>query len=429
LGVGALAVDDEIFIAQIMALRPGYTRFAMSVQYHGSSFLGFKWQKDQENCILPNGTDLRGYRSVEGRLREALLSLLKKDSAVDIDSSTADDPLFENIQVSSRTDRGVHALHNTLHVDVRNRQRRNSAVTLPWDTYSLHKGINFELAKQKPYTSRAAIRSAPPPRWSSQYSFENQDQFIRYSPMNELRVLRVKKAPLFMANPYFEHDSQQPCRVDWNARFSATERTYMYRILYSTTTTSRDDSNDDDGDNDNDVLFDWAVPFEWDRSWKIHTKVDDEPLNVAAMRQAGAHFIGTHDFSAFRAANCQRKSPIVSLHDFQLYTQPFRPPPQLWQRASNIVANAAGGGGLLGLGSTTAPEGCQLVIMAFRGNSFLYRQVRNMVGCLLEVGQGRLPASAVPEILSARDRSFAPYLVAPSHGLYLAHVKHGDFVL
>jgi tRNA pseudouridine(38-40) synthase len=408
-------------------LRPGYIRFAMSVQYHGSSFLGFTWQKDQENCIMPDGTDLRGFRSVEGRLREALLSLLRVGAADEINNTSNNggnvDPPFENIQVSSRTDRGVHALQNTLHVDIRNRQRRN--ITLPWDTNSLHKGINSELVKQKPFTSRArAVR--PPPRWSNHYSFEDQDQFIRYSPMNELRVLNVKQAPLFMANPYYEHDHQQPTTVDWNARFSATERTYMYRILHSTTTSTGDDSNDDEIDKD--VLFDWAVPFEWDRSWRVRTKANDASLNVAGMRQAGAHFIGRHDFSSFRAANCQRKSPIVSLHDFQLYTQPFGPP-SLWQQqhASNAATKAAGGG-LLGLGTTTT-DACQLITMVFRGNSFLYRQVRNMVGCLVAVGQGQLPVSAVPEILAARDRSFVPYLIAPSHGLYLAHVKHADFVL
>jgi tRNA pseudouridine38-40 synthase len=85
----------------------------------------------------------------------------------------------------------------------------------------------------------------------------------------------------------------------------------------------------------------------------------------------------------------------------------------------------------MGTVTTTTGEtgGCELVTMVFRGNAFLYRQVRNMVGCLVTIGQGRLPASEVPAILAAQDRSLAPHLVAPSHGLYLANVKHGDFVL
>ena len=69
-------------------------RYAVSLQYHGSSFLGFSYQGLQENCILPDGTDLRGYRSVEGSIREALAEFLGGEGR------------FENLQVSSRTDRG-----------------------------------------------------------------------------------------------------------------------------------------------------------------------------------------------------------------------------------------------------------------------------------------------------------------------------------
>ena len=74
----------------------GFVRYAVSCQYHGSSYLGFSYQGPQnENCILPDGTDLRGYRSVEGSIRSALTKFLG-----------GDETHFENIQVSSRTDRG-----------------------------------------------------------------------------------------------------------------------------------------------------------------------------------------------------------------------------------------------------------------------------------------------------------------------------------
>ena len=72
----------------------GFVRYAVSCQYHGSPFLGFSYLRNQENCLLPDGTDLRGYRSVEGSIRDALAKFL------------GDDGRFENIQVSSRTDRG-----------------------------------------------------------------------------------------------------------------------------------------------------------------------------------------------------------------------------------------------------------------------------------------------------------------------------------
>ncbi len=88
----------------------GYRRYVFSVQYHGSSFLGFSWQDKQENTILADGTDLRGYRSVEGRLRQALQCLFPNTSSDDSqDDGTGHGPGSENLQVSSLSDLGVHA--------------------------------------------------------------------------------------------------------------------------------------------------------------------------------------------------------------------------------------------------------------------------------------------------------------------------------
>ena len=78
----------------------GFVRYAVSCQYHGSSYLGFSYQgPHNENCLLHDGTDLRGYRSVEGSIRSALTKFLG-----------GDETYFENIQVSSRTDRGSFIL-------------------------------------------------------------------------------------------------------------------------------------------------------------------------------------------------------------------------------------------------------------------------------------------------------------------------------
>ena len=70
-------------------------------------------------------------------------------------------------------------------------------------------------------------------------------------------------------------------------------------------------------------------------------------------------------------------------------------------------------------------SGGQLVVtILVKGKSFLYRQVRNMVGCLLEVGIGKLKPIDVSEILESRNRSEAPYSTAPAHGLFLVDVQH-----
>ena len=70
--------------------------------------------------------------------------------------------------------------------------------------------------------------------------------------------------------------------------------------------------------------------------------------------------------------------------------------------------------------------GPQLVTICIVGDSFLYRQVRNMVGCLVEVGKERLGANEIAELIEARQRSQAPSM-APAHGLFLVDVQHGDF--
>jgi tRNA U38,U39,U40 pseudouridine synthase TruA len=95
----------------------GFVRYAFAVSYHGGSSLGFSYQS-HENALLSDGTDLRGLYSIEGRIRRALSALVGDTSAVQPISPNNDiitdnkmkEYNFENFQVSSRTDRGVHAL-------------------------------------------------------------------------------------------------------------------------------------------------------------------------------------------------------------------------------------------------------------------------------------------------------------------------------
>jgi tRNA U38,U39,U40 pseudouridine synthase TruA len=429
----------------------GYRRYVFSVQYHGSSFLGFSWQDNQENVILPDGTDLRGYRSVEGRLRQALQNLFPKTSSDD-SKDDGNSHGFENFQVSSRTDRGVHALKNTLHVDLWN---QNDNLT----TQQIHRGVNFFLSRQREMQNNNVTdndENMDPKAPKAQRRLRGANQvvmggdWVRHDPMNEMRVLNVKEAPLYMANPgaaaaneSSPHSLQQTDVVDWNARFSATQRTYMYRILHThdpsmhnNSDRDSDNMNDSNGDNNNDSSgdhTDWAAPFEWDRSWRIMDGQQDQhhgggtgPLHIDRMRAAAAHLQGKHDFSSFQASGCQRKSPVTTINNIAIHTQPYGLLPMSWERNQNSNGGGGGGGGLLGLGSSSAASSCQLVTILFSGNSFLYRQVRNMVSCLVTVGRGRLKPDEVQSILAARDRSRVPGM-APAHGLYLVDVHHGDF--
>lgn len=111
------------------------------------------------------------------------------------------------------------------------------------------------------------------------------------------------------------------------------------------------------------------------------------PLDVEAMRKAALHLVGEHDFSTFRAAQCQAKTPIKLMREV----------------------------GLTRRGET--------LCFVFRANAFLHHQVRNMVGALVWVGLGRRPPYWLREILEARDRAAGAATFVPD-GLYLSGVKY-----
>jgi tRNA pseudouridine38-40 synthase len=146
----------------------------------------------------------------------------------------------------------------------------------------------------------------------------------------------------------------------WHARFSATERRYLYRILNRK-----------------------APPgLERGRVW--HVK---KPLDADAMHDAAQILVGHHDFTTFRDLQCQAKSPMKTL---------------------DLAA--------------VRREG-ELVLLEFASRSFLHRQVRSMSGTLAEVGVGRWSAGDVRAALEARDRK-ACGPVAPSEGLVLTGVGY-----
>jgi tRNA pseudouridine38-40 synthase len=104
-------------------------------------------------------------------------------------------------------------------------------------------------------------------------------------------------------------------------------------------------------------------------------------LDADAMRVAAAHLIGEHDFSSFRAAECQANTPVKTL------------------RAIDIERRGA------------------YWRFDFDGNAFLHHMVRNIVGCLVAVGSGRRPPDWMAEVLAARDRDAAAPTF-PADGLY-----------
>ena len=147
---------------------------------------------------------------------------------------------------------------------------------------------------------------------------------------------------------------------EFHARFSATGRRYLYRILNRPGRPALDRG----------------------RVW--HVK---RPLDAAAMHRAAQALVGLHDFTTFRDVNCQSASPVKTLD-------------------VAIVARVG-----------------DEVHLIFEARSFLHRQVRSMTGTLVEVGLGRWAEADVAAALVAKDRA-ACGTVAPSEGLYLTGVEY-----
>ncbi len=149
---------------------------------------------------------------------------------------------------------------------------------------------------------------------------------------------------------------------DFHARFGAVERRYLYRIAIR------------------------RAPLALDRgrAWRL-----GRPLDVPAMREAAGHLIGKHDFTTFRSAGCQAKSPVKTLDRLDI---------------------------------SEADGEVRFEVVA---RSFLHNQVRSFVGTLERVGSGKWAPADVATALAARDRS-ACGPVAPPQGLYLERVVYPE---
>jgi tRNA pseudouridine38-40 synthase len=137
--------------------------------------------------------------------------------------------------------------------------------------------------------------------------------------------------------------------TEFHARYSAMARTYRYELLNRPV----------------------RPGLEAGRVGWFHA-----PLDVGAMREAAEALLGEHDFSAFRAAECQAKTPVRTIHTIEISRSQDR------------------------------------VDFVVKANAFLHHMVRNLVGSLVYVGCRRRPASWIAELLASRDRTRA----APTFG-------------
>jgi tRNA pseudouridine38-40 synthase len=149
---------------------------------------------------------------------------------------------------------------------------------------------------------------------------------------------------------------------DFHARFSARARHYRY------------------------VIVNRPVPLALERG---HAWFVPGHLDVEVMHEAASRLLGRHDFTSFRSALCQARSPVKTLDSLSVS-----------RRGSHVEIGA-------------------------RARSFLHHQVRNMVGTLKLIGQRKWPVDRIEQVLAARSRSAAGP-TAPACGLYLVRVDYED---
>ncbi len=154
----------------------------------------------------------------------------------------------------------------------------------------------------------------------------------------------------------------QEVSIEFHARFSAFSRSYEY-LLYNAPVAS--------------------ATMSTKTGW-FHL-----PLDIKVMQQAAYYLLGEHDFSAFRASDCQAKSPIKTMHIAQVMQQGA------------------------------------FIKFSFTANAFLHHQVRNMVGALVYVGKGAHSPEYLKTLLSQANRNLSPPTFSPA-GLYLTNVAYDE---
>jgi tRNA pseudouridine38-40 synthase len=156
------------------------------------------------------------------------------------------------------------------------------------------------------------------------------------------------------------HGAEMHREQDFHARFSAHARTYQY-VLYNNPVRS--------------------PLLKGKAGWVFRT------LDIDRMREAATHLVGEHDFSTFRAVQCQAKSPVKTMHRIDI------------ERRGDIF------------------------LFTLHANAFLHHMVRNIIGSFVFIGSGARPSVWMKELLEERDRKIAAPTFMPD-GLYLAKIDY-----
>jgi tRNA pseudouridine38-40 synthase len=185
-------------------------------------------------------------------------------------------------------------------------------------------------------------------------------QVAHFDLVREFPTHKIRDALNHFARPHVAVLDASVAASDFHARFSATGRHYLFRILCRRP----------------------PPVLEQGRVWHVVHELDADVMHAAALA-----LVGQHDFTTFRAAECQAKSPVKTLDKLSVSRAADEIHIQAWAR------------------------------------SFLHHQVRSMVGSLKLVGEGKWRARDLAAALAARDRARCGP-VAPPDGLYLVKVDY-----
>lgn len=247
-------------------------RYRLTVEYDGTPYVG--WQRQENGHTIQMAIE-QAFRRFTGQ--DLLLG------------------------AAGRTDAGVHALAQTVHVDL----------DKDWSATKIREALNAHLAQAR----------------------------------ERISILNVQKT--------VDH---------FDARFSARGRHYLYRIHNRRP----------------------PLTVDLDRAWWVSKSLDHEKMHEAAQL-----LLGTHDFTTFRASQCQSKSPVKTLDRL------------------DVTRNG------------------EIIEIRASARSFLHNQVRSLAGSLMDVGSGRWSKDDLVAALDARERSRCG-AVAPACGLYLIGVDYDD---
>ncbi len=158
----------------------------------------------------------------------------------------------------------------------------------------------------------------------------------------------------------------QPVSEEFNARYCAYQRTYIYALHAGPC----------------------RSPMAASRAGYVMLPAE-RWLDIDAMRNSAECLIGEHDFTSFRSSECQSKTPVKTIYSIEIFSD------EPW------------------------------LYFKIQGNAFLHHMVRNLVGSFIQIGVGKQPAEWMAEVLAEKDRSIAAPTFSPA-GLYLAQIEYPE---